>query len=253
MFFIVPDDSPPKNAGVDATDAGTSLDAPLDIDDAAADADAPAAVGKVELDLDDAPFLVEEEEPEPEPAPEAAAEPAVPDEAAEPAAKKRDFKALLKALLKDKRVLAGAGSAVILLAVGAYFLFGSSEPDAAPPPEATVAPTEAEAPKEPAKPAEYYIRWEPFWVEFNDKDGNTRFLICRFAGVTLNEIVKHEAEAKQTALRDTIYYYLVHKDKTFLGNTANADALKRDVLAVVNQYLSSGQLDQILLEDYVIK
>ena len=95
MLFIVPDDSPPKNAGVDATDAGTSLDAPLDIDDAA-DADAPAAVGKVELDLDDAPFLMEEEEPEPEPAPEAAAEPAVPDEAAEPAAKKRDFKALLR-------------------------------------------------------------------------------------------------------------------------------------------------------------
>ena len=83
MLFIVPDDSPPKNAGVDATDAGTSLDAPLDIDDAA-DADAPAAVGKVELDLDDAPFLVEEEEPEPEPAPEAAAEPAVPDEAVYP-------------------------------------------------------------------------------------------------------------------------------------------------------------------------
>ena len=251
MLFIVPDDSLSKNAGVDATDAGTSLDAPMDIDDAV-DADAPA-VGKVELDLDDAPFLMEEEEPEPEPAPEAAAAPAESDEAAEPAAQKRDFKTLLRALLKDKRVLAGAGSAVILLAVAGYFLFGSSESDAPAPPEQVAAHTEPEAPKEPAKPTEYYIRWEPFWVEFTDSDGNIRFLVCRFAGVTLNEILKHEAEAKQLVLRDTIYYYLMHKDKTFLGNTANADALKRDVLAVVNQYLSSGQLDQILLEDYVIK
>jgi flagellar basal body-associated protein FliL len=34
---------------------------------------------------------------------------------------------------------------------------------------------------------------------------------------------------------------------------ANADELKRDILAVVNQYLSTGQIDQILLEDYIIK
>ena len=245
MLFIVPDDSPLNDAGPDSTGAETLLDAPVD-----GGASAPSN-GKVELDLDDAPFLMDDEEPEPEPEAPPDAESAPADAEALPEGKKRlNF----KALLKDKRVLAGAGSAFILLGVAAFFLFGSSESAAPPPPEpAAEHVPESEEPKEPEKPTEYYIRWEPFWVEFNDKDGNTRFLICRFAGVTLNEIVKHEAEAKQTALRDTIYYYLVHKDKTFLGNTANADALKRDVLAVVNQYLSSGQLDQILLEDYVIK
>lgn len=251
MFFIVPDDSPPKDAGLNAPDAGTALDVPLDAEDVA-DAAVPA-VGKVELDLDDAPFLVEEEEPEPEPEPEPQPQAAPPAaaEAPPPAKKRLDF----KALLKNKLVLAGAGSAIILLAVAAFFLFGSSEPDTAPPPEPppVAAHTEPEAPKEPEKPTEYYIRWEPFWVEFADSDGNVRFLICRFAGITLSEVVKSEAEAKQVVLRDTIYYYLTHKEKEFLGNTANADALKRDVLAVVNQYLTTGQLDQILLEDYVIK
>ena len=250
MLFIVPDDSPPKDAGLDAPDAGTSLDVPLDVEDAA-DAAAPA-VGKVELDLDDAPFLVDDEEPEPEPepAPEPEAAPPAETEAAPPAKKRLDF----KALLKNKLVLAGAGSAIILLGVAAFFLFGSSEPAAPPPPEpAAEHIPESEEPKEPEKPTEYYIRWEPFWVEFADSDGNVRFLVCRFAGVTLNEVVKSEAEAKQVMLLDTIYYYLTHKDKEFLGSTANADALKRDVLAVVNQYLTTGQLDQILLEDYVIK
>ena len=90
-------------------------------------------------------------------------------------------------------------------------------------------------------------------MEFTDSEGNVRFLVCRFAGVTTNEALKMEAETKQLVLRDTIYYYLTHKDKDFLGNTANAEALKRDILAVVNQYLSSGQIDQVLLEDYVIK
>ncbi len=243
MLFIVPDDSSPNKPG-DSADSGTSLDVTLDVEDD----DSPAASpGKVELDLDDAPFLMEEEEPEPEPAPALepkAAAPAAAEDA--PVKKKFDF----KALLKDKRVLAGAGSALILLGVAAFFLF-SSPSETPPPPEPPA--QNATAPKEPVKPTEYYIRWEPFWVEFTDAEGNTKFLICRFAGVTLNQTLKAEAEAKQLVLRDTIYYYLTHKDKGFLGDTSNADALKRDILAVVNQYLTMGQLDQVLLEDYVIK
>ena len=243
MLFIVPDDSPLNDAGPDSTGAETLLDAPVD-----GGASAPSN-GKVELDLDDAPFLMDDEEPEPEPEAPPDAESAPADAEALPEGKKRlNF----KALLKDKRVLAGAGSALILLGVAAFFLFSSPAEETPPPPEPEPQTTE-EAPKEPAKPTEYYIRWEPFWVEFTDSEGNVRFLVCRFAGVTTNEALKMEAETKQLVLRDTIYYYLTHKDKDFLGNTANAEALKRDILAVVNQYLSSGQIDQVLLEDYVIK
>lgn len=243
MLFIVPDDSPLNDAGPDSTGAETLLDAPVD-----GGASAPSN-GKVELDLDDAPFLMDDEEPEPEPEAPPDAESAPADAEALPEGKKRlNF----KALLKDKRVLAGAGSAFILLGVAAFFLFSSPAEETPPPPEPEQQATE-EAPKEPAKPTEYYIRWEPFWVEFTDSEGNVRFLVCRFAGMTTNETLKMEAEAKQLVLRDTIYYYLTHKDKEFLGNTANAEALKRDILAVVNQYLSSGQIDQVLLEDYVIK
>ncbi len=244
MLFIVPDDSPLKDAGPDSAGAGTLLDAPLD---AADDEPAAASAGKVELDLDDAPFLMEEEEPEPEPQPKAETAPAKAEEPP-PAKKRLNF----KALLKDKRVLAGAGSALVLLVAAAFFLF-SSPAEETPPPPKPEAQTAEEAPKEPAKPTEYYIKWEPFWVEFTDAEGNVRFLVCRFTGLTSNEVLKAEAEAKQITLRDTIYYYLTHKDKEFLGNTANAETLKRDILAVVNQYLTTGQVDQVLLEDYVIK
>ena len=243
MLFIVPDDSPLSDAGPDSAGAETLLDAPAEEGAAA------PTTGKVELDLDDAPFLMDDEEPEPEPeALSEAASSSAEAEALPPAKKRLDF----KALLKDKRVLAGAGSALVLLAVAAFFLFSSPSEETPPPPEPEPQVTE-EAPKEPVKPTEYYIRWEPFWVEFTDNEGNVRFLVCRFAGVTTSEALKMEAEVKQLVLRDTIYYYLTHKDKDFLGNTANAEALKRDILAVVNQYLSSGQIDQVLLEDYVIK
>ena len=245
MLFIVPDDSPPKDAGPKPDESETLLDVPLDVPD---DGQGPAT-DKVELDLDDAPFLMDEEEPPP--APDPLPEPVAEAAAETPPAKKRlNF----KALLKDKRVLAGAGSAIVLLAAAAFFLFSSGEaPPPEPEPQVQTQTAAEEAPKEPAKPTEYYIRWEPFWVEFTDAQGNVKFLVCRFAGVTTNEALKAEAEAKQITLRDTIYYYLTHKDKEFLGNTANAEALKRDILAVVNQYLSAGQIDQVLLEDYIIK
>ena len=244
MLFIVPDAPSHKDAPPDSTKSGVSLDAPLDADDDDAPASSP---GKVELDLDDAPFLTEEEpEPEPQAAVEPEAEaPAAVEEA--PSAKKRfDF----KALLKNKRFLAGAGGGLILIIAALFFLLRSSEP--APQPEAQT-PAENATAKEPPKPTEYYIKWEPFWVEFKDAQGNIRFLVCRFTGLTTNQALKAEADNKVVMLRDQMYYYLMHKDKEFLGNTANANAVKLDILAVVNQYLSSGQLDQVLLEDYVIK
>lgn len=247
MLFIVPDDAPPQKPSPDDSGELLAADDSLDFTDTMPD------TGKVELDLDDAPFLIDDEpeEPEPEPEPKPPADLDAPPAQAEAPGPAKGGR---KNLLRDKRVWAGAGSALALLAVAAFFLFRSPEetppsPPVQPPPVAQV----EEPPKEPEKPAEYYIRWEPFWVEFTDADGNVRFLICRFAGITLNPALKAEAESKEVMLRDTIYYYLIHKDKEFLSSTANAEVLKRDVLAVVNQYLSSGQLDQILLEDYVIK
>ncbi len=248
MLFIVPDDSSPKDVAPESTKAGTSLDAPLDVDDA--DSGPSTAQAKVELDLDDAPFLTEEEpEPEPQPAPTPEADAAAPATAEEAPPKKRFD---IKALLKNKRFLIGAGGGLFLILAAVVYLLVFSGPEAPPPPPPP-AENATQGPKEPPKPTEYYIRWEPFWVEFKDAEGNTRFLVCRFAGVTTNEALKAEAENKEVVLRDQIYYYLMHKDKAFLGNAANASALKNDIMAVVNQQLSGGQLDQVLLEDYVIK
>lgn len=239
MFFIVPDDPSSKDAPPNPAGSGVLLDAPIEPDED----EAPPSPGKVELDLDDAPFLTEDEpEPEPQPATEAEA-PAELEEA--PATKKRFD---IKALLKNKRFLIGAGVGLILIIVALFFLLRSPAPAPAPQP-----PAENATAKEPLKPTEYYIKWEPFWVEFKDAQGNIKFLVCRFTGLTTNETLKAEADAKVVILRDQMYYYLMHKDKEFLGNTANANAVKLDILAVVNQYLSSGQLDQVLLEGYVIK
>ncbi len=62
-----------------------------------------------------------------------------------------------------------------------------------------------------------------------------------------------EINRKKTVLRDAIYYYLKKQDLIFLRDKQNADNLKKDLLSVVNQYLSNGKLSRLLIEEYFIK
>ncbi len=200
---------------------------------------------KVELDLDDAPFLEDEEEEEEQPQEEASA-------IAEPMTEAHESK--LKELLRNKKVLAlgGAGLFVVVALILTLLLLPKSEPKPEEPPPVA----EEAAPKPPPKPVDpdvYTISFEPFWVEQTGSDGRLRLVVCKFSTTTTNKGMEYEIRNKIVVLRDAIYYYLKNKSLVFLTEKANVDTMKKDILAVLNQYLETDQLTDLLIEEYLVK
>jgi flagellar FliL protein len=215
------------------------------------------ATQKVDLDLDDAPFLEEEEEEEEEIEEE-------PSEIEEKPKKERK-PLVLPAWLKNKFVILGAAAAVLLLLLGFainWLFFGEKEPVAEAPepepmpleqPEPNKTAAKPEKKPEPEAPGEILIRLDPFWVEQRDGQGDIRFLFARFALTTTDEQLAGEFQRKLVLLRDAIFYYLKNKDLAFLSDKKNSKELKKDLLTVINQYMGSDQFDTLLIEQYLIK
>jgi len=214
------------------------------LDDSELSDDLPKSLQKVDLDLDDAPFLEDEEEPEPE-APAPSVEPETADETA-PAP-----------WWKKKKIVLPAGAGILLvIAAAVYFLlFAEEEPPPPPPPPPVSQEEPAPEPAPPPEPVapELTIVMDPFLVEVLDSKGQTRFLTVKFAAVTTNADLEKEMQANVVVLRDAIYYYLKNKNLTFLTDDKNGEILKKDVLSVVNQFLSSGQLENLQIEEYLVK
>lgn len=201
---------------------------------------------KVELDLDDAPFLEEEEEVKPEPA-----KPAAPVDL-ESAPKEK------QPLGKKKLIIIGAAALVLLLVIGlaVKFLFfkGKGEPAAQHTEQTANATAEhdnATAP-EPEKP-EVQVRMEPFWVEQKAGPEEVRFLIVRILLGTKDPAIAKEFEMKLMSARNAVFYYLKNKDVHFLSDEENTEKLKAELLMVINQYVTDGKFDTLMFEEYVVK
>lgn len=250
-MLLMLDDDPLGGEAGDSTQLDTEELQPVD---ASAGGDE-----KVELDLEDAPFLEEEEEPVEEPPSDDGGDGSLDIDADGGGKRKSGFSAA--ALLRDRRVQIGGG-AVLLLLVGLliFLLWPSGEPpaekQAQPVVKKKIVRKAGELPppkeEEPAKP-EYVVAWEPFWVEQTDQQGNIRFLVCKFAAVTESERLSWEIGTKKVVLRDAIFYYLRNKSLLFLTEKNNVETLKSDLLAVINQYLDNGQLQDLLIENYLVK
>jgi len=202
------------------------------------------AAQKVDLDLDDAPFLEEEEEVKPE-APKPKKEVSLAgDEAEKPAPKDR-----------KKLIIIGAAALVLVLALGlgAKFLFfkGKAPPaaDKASQSAAQDNSTQAAAPELP----EIQVRMEPFWVEQKGEGDEVRFLIARILLSTREDSVAKEFQSRIMQARNAVFYYLKNKDVQFLADEKNAEKMKSELLMVVNQYVSDGKFDTLLFEEYVVK
>lgn len=229
--------------------ADDSLDSQLKakLDDSELSDDLPKALQKVDLDLDDAPFLEDEAEEAPPPEAEAASPF---DEPAEPAKPSR----------KKLFILIGAAVAVLGLGAAAYFLVFKKPPPPPPPPpvvqeEAPPPPLEPTPPppEPPAPKREIVLPMEPFLVELADPTGRSRFLSIRFTAVTQEPSVELEFRRNRIVVRDAVYYYLKNKSLAFLTDKNNADTLKKDVLSVINQFVGAQPLDNLLIEDYLVK
>ena len=222
------------------------------LDDSELSDDLPKALQKVDLDLDDAPFLEDEpEEAAPEPEPEAPPldEPAP--EEAKPASK--------------KRLILIVAALVLLLAAGgaAFFLLRKKPPPPlvkepeppAPVQEAPVPPPmPPEPPPMPPKPKEERIvKLAPFLVDVTDAQGHTHFLNIRFAAATYEASAELEFKRNRIVVRDAVYYYLKNKPLEFYTDKNNADVIKKDVLSVINQFVGAQPLDNLLIEDLLVR
>ncbi|BFR50243.1 flagellar basal body-associated FliL family protein [Nitratidesulfovibrio sp. HK-II] len=247
-----PDAPDPLGGGVLAP--GEAGKAELDAGQLDADALGSPVEDKVELDLEDAPFLMPEEEKAPPPPPPSAQSLSLSPGGDAPKKKKFDLSGLLG---NRKLVLIVAAALVLLLVGGGAIWFLTRKKEAPPPPSAevqkVVVPQQAAPPPEPAKPAQTVLSWEPFWVEQKDAKGNIRFLVVKFSAPTENQKLVFEAQAKKVVVRDAVYYYLKNKSLTYLTDAANAETLKKDILAIMNEYLSIGKLEDLLIENYLVK
>ncbi len=230
--------------------ADDSLDSQLKakLDDSELSDDLPKALQKVDLDLDDAPFLEDEAEEAAPPPQEETASPF-----AEPAVE--------QAKTSRKKRLLLIGAAVVLIGAGlaaSFLVFKKPPPPPPPPPQEETAPppsvTPTPPPPEPPAPKrEIVIPLDPFLIELADADGRTRFLTIRFTAVTQEPTVELELKRNLIVVRDAVYYYLKNKNLAFLADKQNAEALKKDVLSVINQFIGVQPLDNLLIEDFLVK
>ncbi|MBD5626743.1 MAG: flagellar basal body-associated FliL family protein [Desulfovibrio sp.] len=200
-----------------------------------------AQLKKVELDLDDAPFL-EEEKPAAPPVPRGDDTPATPDEAGAVAGKGK----------RKKLLLLGAIAGVVLLVAAAavwWFMFRTPPP---PPPEPPK-PDVVVVPSAPAaQPAPDIVKeFAPFVVPSHQPEDGTRFLVCKFSAIIKDPAVGREMDQRMLSLRDAIYYYLRSKDNAFLMDAHNGPQIKSDLLGVLNDYMAQGKIEDILFESYL--
>lgn len=197
---------------------------------------------KVELDLDDAPFLQNEEKAS-APAPRDADVPANPDEDAPAPDTGKKRKRLL--------ILAGIGAGVLLVAAAAIWWFVFRTPP--PPPPQTPGPQVVVVPSAPApqQKREIIKEFAPFVVPETDASNGARFLVCKFSAILTDPALEHEVDQHMLSLRDAIYFYLRSKDDAFLADAHNGPEIKRDLLSVLNDYLTQGKIEDILFESYL--
>lgn len=195
---------------------------------------------KVELDLDDAPFLQPPEDDLP-----AKQEDNLP---AEP-----EDQAVVQARQKKKKLLLQAAGAVVglllILGAAAWWFFLRTPPPAPDTlkPEVIVVPSK---PTVKTKP-DYVKEFAPFLVPRDDGKSKTRFLVCKFSAVSKDASLGKEMDQKMISLRDAMYYYLRSKSNEYLMDPRNGPAIKQDLASVLNDYLTQGKIEDILFESYL--
>ena len=191
---------------------------------------------KVELDLDDAPFLKEQDPPPPAKKEDAPLQ--TTEEVPQPNKKKKLI------------IIAAAALVVVLVAAAAIWWFVLRTPPPPPPepikPEVIVVPT----PKSPTAKSDSVKELAPFVIPRQTAKG-ARFLICKFSTVSQSPRVGMEIDQKLIPLRDALYYYLSSKTDEFLLDPANATTIKKDLGGVLNDYLTQGRIEDILFESYL--
>ena len=202
------------------------------------------AKDKVQLDIDDAPFLLDPEEETPPPGVVSERPLLTTEKPKEGKSKKK----LLAVIVILTLVTAGIGTAV-----GLFVLKKTTPPPiqtAADTPPVVVVPS---TPPPPPLPAEYNLKLAPFWVPVITPANEERFMVATFVLNTKDPVLYTEMQDKITTLRDAIYYYMKNKDFAFLIDPDNAETLREDLVVAINHYLVQGELKNLYFDQYLLQ
>ena len=220
-------------------DETTRDDEPLNMEEFASKASA-----KVALDIDDAPFLVDDEPEAPPPV----------EEAPEPVDTSADDEARAAALRRRKRIiLAGLASLFLLIASAAIWFFILREIPAEEETSQGATVIVVPSPESITGPSQLSIGLEPFLVPQYDAEGKVRMLRIQVTSVTTEEAIIRESKDKVLVLRDAIYYYLRNKTHEYMLNPDNLPLIKQDILDIINGYLTQGKLEDLFVENYLLR
>ncbi len=153
------------------------------------------------------------------------------------------------------QVLAAVAVLVLLVAAAVWFFLLRSParvapqaPPAAQKPEVVVVPSQPAA--KPA-PEELTSSFAPFWVEVPDGKGGSVFLTAKFSIISHSPEVPAELERSKLLLRDALYFYLKNKNAAYLTDAKNIEQIKKELADVLDGYLRSGQVEDMLFESYL--
>lgn len=203
-----------------------------------------ATIKKVQLDVDDAPFLGSA-------AAEATQNAKEEFTGSTPASisKKEDVE---KPKSKKKLfIIIGAALLILIIGAGAFLFLGGEPPEDAGEPFATIiiVPT----PPKTDHVEQFQTKLETFWVPLKTNTNETRFLVATFILNTSNTNLQKEIESKINVIRDAIFFYLNNKEYEFLTDNSNIHQVKEELIFAINQNLVSSKLEELFFDSFLIK
>ncbi len=204
---------------------------------------------KVQLDIDDAPFLLDPDEEEAPPPVLSAERSLITRETTETGKGK---KKLIAVIIILALATAGIGTAIglFVLKKSGWRKSPTTATAATDTPPVVVVPA---TPAAPPPPAEYNLKLAPFWVPVKTPANEDRFLVATFVLNTKDAVLNTEMQDKLTTLRDSIYYYLSNKDYAFLTDPASAESIREDLIEAINHYLVQGELKNLYFDQYILQ
>lgn len=200
---------------------------------------------KVELDLDDAPFLMAEPEPTAQEATPEAGEDATGDAAPPPSTP----------LYKKPLVLAGLGGAIVALLGVALFMFLSkpTPPPSPPPPPAPMADLPPPRTSIQAQPVQeggqqrFLMNMTPFVILLESKAG-PRMLTFKFSVYADDLAAQYAMQQNELRLRNLIYDFLRVRTTEELTASSSVTTLKESLRETIAAALPDTKVGEVFIE-----
>ena len=210
---------------------------------------------KVELDLDDAPFLEwEEDSGEEEGAGEGQKEVVQGEEEAEEEDKKSK-KSVFELIKKWWWVWASAAGLLLIIAVSLFIAYAVDTEDGEETKKGDSPVVELEKAEKSEKNNSkqmQQVSLEPFWVVYDSKDNLRQFHLGLDFSIKGKDAA-WELEKKIPVIRDSLYYFLKNKQIQEISDKDNISELKKEIQTVVNNNLSNGKVDKVLIQKYLVE